>query len=236
MRVRLLLLGGLALLATLPAQIVALVAERACAGHCRIADSHGSAWRGGGRLFLRSGERWFALGAIDWRLPAPDAYLRLRLDGGEIAWPALRRIEIDGIAVPAAAILGQPALQLPAGEWQGTLRLGPTRLQLDADWPPRLAAGGRVDWRQAASPLLAGEALGDYRLDWEFDGRQGLRGNFAGGRRPAIAGEGQIADGRIEAVVSLDDNVRSTLGPYLGLLGQPVPGRPDAWKVSLGLD
>lgn len=234
-RAAFLLLVCLALLFTAPAQVVAIMVEHACAGHCRIADSRGRAWAGNGRLFLRSGEHWFDLGRLDWQLPAQNAYLRIGVDGGEIVWRTLHRIDIDGIVLPATAILGHPALQLPASDWHGSLLVQATQLEIASGQPSRINGHGRIDWRDAATPLLLDHPLGDYRLDWQWDGQQRPRASFSGGRPGAIAAEGSFDGERLQARVSLQASARTALTPYISLIGSSVASG-NTWEISLPLD
>jgi len=204
------------ILGQLPAHLAARLLAAACAERCRLAATSGTLWRGQGQLYMASGKDWYALGQLTWQLPAGDALARAQLEQGQLVWSAPERIDIDGISLPAAALLAQPALGLPLDNWQGTLQLRATRLQ----WAPTSAAPratGELRWLGAASGLLAGQALGDYRLDWSWDG-QAASAVVSGGHPGEIRVDGRIEPARVHGKIELQGAAATTLAPYLRLL------------------
>ncbi len=231
-----LLLVMLALLVNMPARFVALLVEQACSGQCRISDSSGSAWNGQGRLFLNSNQRWFDLGPVHWRFPASDAYFVLGLGHGKIIWRTLHQLEVDGITLPAAAILGHPALQLPAGDWRGSLTVGTTQLRLAPGNTPGISGHGQIEWRQAATPLVADYPLGNYQINWRWEERSAPHGSFSGGRPSLILVEGQFDAGQANARIDLQGEARLRLERYLSLIARPLPDRDGSWTLLFRLD
>lgn len=215
-RLLLALLCLLLILAQLPAHLAARLLATACAEQCRLAATSGTLWQGQGQLYVASGKDWYALGQLAWQLPAGDALASARLEQGKLVWSAADRIDIDGISLPAAALFSQPALDLPLGSWQGTLQLRATRLQ----WAPTSSlprASGELHWLGAASGLLAGRPLGDYRLDWTWDG-QAASAVVSGGRPGEIRVDGRIEPARVHGKLELQGAAGTALAPYLRLL------------------
>lgn len=225
----------LALLLTMPARLLTLVVERACAGHCRITDSTGQAWAGQGRLYLRSDESWFDLGQLQWCFICRQALLRLRLDQGEMIWLSPRRITLDVIDLPANAVLGLRSLKLPAGNWQGRLQLRDTNLDLVSLQPLDWQGKGSINWLQAASPLLADYPLGNYRLDWAWQ-EQSPSASFSGGSPPEIIVAGSLGASRLDAKVSLNGEARVALDRYLSLIAQASGQGEGQWVISTQLN
>ncbi|MDD2662703.1 MAG: hypothetical protein PHD19_02980 [Dechloromonas sp.] len=212
--------GLLALLGQMPARPVAALLEESCAGQCRIAGAEGRWWAGDARLLWRDGDAWLDLGTLGWRLlPADGGYARVTLGAGRIVWRELRRLDIDGIALPARVVLGDPRLGLPGGRWQGELAIATGELQLG---PDGIAGGrGEVRWRQAASSLLADRPLGDYRAAWRWDGRGAPEAEASGGRPGEIDVDGRLADGRFSGRIRLSGAARPALERYLSVAAAP---------------
>jgi len=226
----LLLLLTLALLLRLPAHLLAPLLVAVSPVPCRLAATAGTLWSGQGQLFIHNGERWFDLGPLAWEFLPGDALVRLRLGDGRIAWTSPRNIDIDGIVLPAASVLAQPALGLSGGSWQGTLVLAATQLQLPPGARSAWTGAGRLLWQNAGSSLLADQPLGDYRLDWQWDGSTRPRGSFSGGRPAAIEASGEVGASGVQAQVRLYGTVASVLAPYLALIGQ-ASGGVDGYHV-----
>ncbi|WP_374325067.1 hypothetical protein [Azonexus sp.] len=213
----LLTLACLALiLAQLPAHLAGRLLAAACAERCRLATTSGTLWRGQGQLYIASDKDWHALGLLAWQLPAGDALARARLEQGQIVWSAPGRIDIDGISLPAAALLSQPELDLPLGSWQGTLQLKATRLQW-ALTSKTTRANGELHWLGAASGLLGERPLGDYRFDWHWDGET-ADAAISGGRPGEIRVAGRLDPPRLHGGIELQGEAGRFLAPYLSLL------------------
>jgi len=230
-----LLLGLLCLallLWRLPAHVAAYLLDAACAGQCRLAATEGTLWRGQGQLYLAGGQdNWYALGRLSWQLPAGDALARARLENGSLVWLAYNRVEVSDIALPAAAVLAQPALDLPVGNWQGSLLIRHAKAQ----WAPTSqhpASSGEVLWLGAASGLLGDRPLGDYRLTWNDDGGSAPDIRIAGGRPGEIGIDGQLEQSRLLASVELKAAAQNELGRYLTL----APGVTDAGNGRYTVD
>lgn len=226
----LLLLLTLALLLRLPAHLLAPLLAAASPVPCRLTSTEGTLWSGQGQLFIHNGERWFDLGPLAWRLLPGDALVRLRLGDGRIDWINPRRVAIDGIVLPAASVLAQPALGLTGGPWQGTLALVATQLQAQPGKFRAWTGAGQLLWRNAGSGLLADQPLGDYRLDWQWGGGARASGNFSGGRAGAIEASGELGASGLQAQVRLQGPSASVLSPYLALVGHS-PGGADGYHV-----
>lgn len=204
------------ILAQLPAHLAGRLLAAACADQCRLAATSGTLWRGQGQLYLASGKDWYALGQLAWQVPAADALARARLAQGSLVWSAPGRVDLDGIALPAAALLSQPALELPLGSWQGMLQLRSTRLQWTlASLTPQ--ASGELYWLGAASGLLGERPLGDYRFAWQWDGGKG-GASVSGGRPGEIRVAGRLEPPRLHGGIELQGEASHLLAPYLSLL------------------
>jgi len=200
----------------LPAHVAAYLLDAACAGQCRLAATEGTLWRGQGRLYLASGEDWYGLGQLTWQLPASAALARARLENGSLVWRSYNHVELSNIALPAAAVLAQPALDLPVGNWQGRLLIR----SANAQWAPTSqhpASRGEVLWQGAASGLLGDRPLGDYRLNWNDDGHSPPDIRIAGGRPGEIEIDGRFEQSRLRAGVELKGAAQQELGRYLTL-------------------
>lgn len=211
----------------LPAHLAAYLLENTCAGSCRLADTSGSLWRGNGHLYLRAAGEWYALGRLAWQLPTRDALLRVRLEQGQASWKLPARIDLDGIALPAAALLGQEALALPAGGWHGQLVVADTHITRQAGaWQ----GTGVVRWQDAASELLGNHPLGDYRINWQSG--QPATARFSGGDGREIRISGELAGTHLQADVNLQGEARSRLARYLSLLPGTVSGAAGQFRID----
>lgn len=241
----LLALLGIVLL-RMPARSLATLAQTACAGQCRLAELQGPWWAGQGLLYVRTSTEgaWQALGPMSWDLlPARGGLLELRLGGGHAtlhAGPDGLRAEIDDLVLPAATVLAQPALGLPAAGWHGNLRLRQTTLQ-------GLASGaasgqGQLEWLGAGSSLLEDQPLGTLVMRWRWrapqDVQAQLEGGSAGrielrseldiraqpdGRRPSLTLRGQLA---------LSGTARERLEKYVRFIGKPDPQTPGHYQLA----
>lgn len=218
------------ILARLPAHLAGRLLAAACADQCRLAATSGTLWRGQGQLYVASGKDWYALGQLAWQVPAADALARARLAQGSLVWSAPGRVDLDGIALPAAALLSQPALELPLASWQGTMQIRATQLQWAlTSRTPR--ASGEVLWLGAASGLLGERALGDYRFDWRWDGET-AGAVISGGRPGEIRIDGRLEPARLHGKVELQGAARTALAPYLSLLPAVAGGGDGRYAVD----
>lgn len=229
----LLLLLVLALLIRLPAHVGDTLLATVCPSQCRLADTSGTLWAGSGQLFLHNGENWFNLGQLAWQVLPATGYARMRLGSGTIDWSEPRRINVDGIVLPAASILAQPALGLPGGPWQGALEFNTSQFQLTPDKNPKFAGSGQIVWRNAASALLADHPLGDYRIDWQWNGSARPTANFSGGRATAIRVEGKVSSTGLRAQIILKDDARTALTRYIKLIAQGDADAEDRHVIVL---
>ena len=232
----LLLLLVLALLIRLPAHLGGTLVATVCPSQCRLADTSGTLWAGSGQLFLHNGENWFNLGQLAWQVLPGKGYARLSLGSGTIDWSELKRIDIAGIVLPAASILAQPAFGLPGGPWQGALEFSASQFQLTPDNQPKLAGSGQIVWRNAASALLADHPLGDYRIDWQWNGSTRPTANFSGGRSTAIRVEGKVSANGLHAQILLKDDARTALTRYVKLIAQADAGAEGSHVIVLPWD
>lgn len=226
--------GLLALLGQMPARPVAAWVEESCAGQCRIAGAEGRGWAGEARLLWRDGDAWRDLGPLGWRLlPGDGTYARVTLGAGHIVWREVGRLDIDGIALPAQVVLGDPRLGLPGGRWLGELAIAAGELRFS---PDGIAGGrGEVRWRQAASSLLDGLPLGDYRANWRWDGRSAPDAEVSGGRPGEIDIAGRLADGRFSGRIRLSGNARPALERYLSVAAAPDPAVDGGYRFDFPL-
>lgn len=232
----LLLLLLLALLIRLPAHVGDTLLATVCPSQCRLADTSGTLWAGSGQLFLHNGENWFNLGQLAWQVLPATGYARMHVGSGTIDWSELKRIDIDGIVLPAASILAQPALGLPGGPWQGALELNACQFQLMQDNNLKFAGSGQIVWRNAASALLADHPLGNYRIDWQWNGSSRPTANFSGGRSTAIRVEGKVSTTGLNAQILLKDDARTALTRYVKLIAQADAGAEGSHVIVLPWD
>lgn len=229
----LLLLVVLALLIRLPGHVGGTLLATVCPSQCRLATTSGTLWAGDGQLFIHNGENWFNLGRLAWQVLPGNGYARLRLGSGTVDWSELKRIDVDGIVLPAASILAQPALGLPGGPWQGALEINASQLHLAPGKDPQLAGSGQIVWRNAASALLADHPLGDYRIDWQWNGSTRPTANFSGGRATAIRVEGNVSATGLHAQIMLKDDARTALTRYVKLISQADAGEEGRHVIVL---
>lgn len=209
-------LATLLLLLQMPAHRLGGLIESACAGQCRLAELSGPWWAGQGRLFARTpdGEGWLPLGDAGWRtLPGGGDWLAIAMAGGELVVDRQFNLRIDGLQLPAALVLGQPAWRLPATGWQGSLELSAATFRRDGRRPGE--SQGRLIWRNAASDLLENHPLGDLQADWHWHPEAGLRADLAGGLPGEIALSGQLQGQSLHLEIGLDGASRPALERYL---------------------
>lgn len=172
---RALLLGAIAygafLLATIPANAVAYLAQKATSGQASLLDVAGTAWNGSARLEIKTRGPTLAIDEVRWRLlpvrllAGRAAFLvegrtsgleaRAELSRGALAWQAR-----DFAARADAAILA--ALHPLAAAWQPS---GPIIAEAAyLEWDGRNASGtATIEWREAALALSPVRPLGSWR-------------------------------------------------------------------------
>lgn len=223
-------------LAQLPASWPAAALNAACAGQCRIAEADGAWWQGRGRLFARlpDADAWFDLGPLAWQLKPFSASAEIRLGDGRatlaLAGDGLH-LSADGLVLPAALLLAQPALKLPGSGWQGRLALGRSTTHWSFAGIPD--SQGELVWHGAASGLLEDYPLGELRIAWAYQA-DGLQARLAGGRQGNIELDGQLVlhgknagrgwQGKLTGEARLANDAESRLGRYLQMIAQPQGG------------
>lgn len=166
---RWLLLGGvlliLALLAQLPASLLASVLHHKTGGQVRLSAVHGSLWHGAGQVALGENALWEA---VQWRLVPTDLLygklgLRFEADGGKahvrLGASSIELLDTD-LQVNIAPLARLDKRSAPYG-LGGRARLNTSQWKVGST-----AAGSlSIDWLQASSrQLMLPGPLGDYRV------------------------------------------------------------------------
>jgi hypothetical protein len=210
-----------------------------CPQSCQLSVAKGSFWQGKGDLSLRPNAQaaWVRAGQLGWDW-SPSG-LNLALDGGHLnlspAWNGLS-LQGGGLSVAAASIL-LLIPDLPRSTWQGRLQL----LDLNAHLPWGILQGGSPEkiagtlcWEGAASGMLPGMILGDYRL--RLDG-QPTTGHLQLSTDTGLLNltgsaqlEGKNWRGQIETKVEEPASQRQ-LDPLLRTLGQAINGEAGRYRI-----
>lgn len=233
----LVLAAGLALLARMPAHWPAMAIETACAERCRLGAASGPWWAGGAELFVRSpaDEHWLPLGQLGWRLFPPTGGLaEVSLDRGRIVVHDFSALSVEHLLIPAEIVLGDRRLQLPTSDWRGQLEVSRAQFRRPSLQPGE--SRGELIWHGAASSLLAGHPLGDYRLAWQWQAGETFSATVSGGRPGTIDLDGNIVpDGgelRLRGSIALSGEAGSELGRYLRLIAAPDPAEKGRYLID----
>lgn len=155
--------------ARLPAALLDGALAKASGGTLRLADSHGTLWRGQGMLATPDGRgQLHALRAIGWQLQASASPLGLVLELEEHGQRQARvRLGPAGVSVEALAI-EMPLAALAAGinhpvaraGWRGQLQLASQGL--GCDWQQTCEGALRLRWLDAGLDIVPGRGLGSH--------------------------------------------------------------------------
>lgn len=232
----LLLLAGLTILTVLtaPAELLTRQLAAYCQEQCRFAEVDGYWWQGQARLYLQTGRvdrAWQSLGLMRWH---PDgAGLQLDMAGGTLRlYPsgAGLALEIDGIRLPAGALLSHLGHGLPSHGWGGELEAKTVR------WSKPWFSGqpslqGDLLWHQASSALLENQPLGDYRLHWKSGSDTPGQGELTTQHGPLrLDGKLTANPFRFDGQARLEEGGKP-LAKYLNMLARP--DGPDSYRISL---
>ncbi len=227
---------SLGLLMFLPANWVAWALERQTQGRLSIGDAQGSFWQGSGFIGVAASSQaaltplfpgrfsWrispkLLLGKLDLQLENPAALNQtLRIHGDREAL----QVSAASLVLPSERLegLGAPLNTIgPAGDLR--LSWDSLRVQLQAN---QLALFGnmRLDMQQISARLTKVRPLGDYQLNFDWQGQQArlqlstLRGALQ------LQGQGELVHGRLQfsGRAWADKGYEEKLANLLNLLGQ----------------